>query len=93
MGKRKTNLCFMLEFVRRFIDGEITRFDFEMDFNYEFIKRYDKMCNEDEEAAEFFVYKISDVFDEGEKMDDASFIEELRDGYELVTDIMNGVAF
>lgn len=83
----------MLEFVRRFIDGEITRFDFEMDFNYEFIRRYDKMCNEDEEAAEFFVCKISDVFDESENMDNASFAEKLRDGYELVTDIMNGDAF
>lgn len=53
MAKRKSipNLAFMMEFTRKFIDEEINRLSFELDFNHFLIKRYDAMYDENPDAA------------------------------------------
>ena len=45
MAKRKygKNIAFMMEFVRKFIDEELSRFDITCDFNHHIIQRYDDM--------------------------------------------------
>jgi hypothetical protein len=52
------NINFMMDYVKRYIDREIQRFEFELDFNYHIINRYKKMHLENCEYAEFFSYYI-----------------------------------
>ena len=45
-AKRKTNIRWMMRFIKEIIDGESDRLNFDLDFNYHLIQRYDKMYDE-----------------------------------------------
>ena len=59
-AKRKTNIRWMMRFIKEIIDGESDRLNFDLDFNYHLIRRYDKMYDEDPEAAEVFAERVGD---------------------------------
>lgn len=95
MAKKKSiaNIAFMMEFVRKFIDSEMDRLEFDIDFNYHLIQRFNKMESENSEAAYAFAERISDLVDKSDDMDTEDLRDELCDGFDLVLDILNGVAY
>ena len=64
MAKRKygKNIAFMMEFVRKFIDEELSRFDITCDFNHHIIQRYDDMYDENPEIAEIIGIPLGTVY-------------------------------
>ena len=83
----------MMRFIKEIIDGESDRLNFDLDFNYHLIQRYDKMYDEDPEAAEVFAERVGDVCDRTDELSDDELRDELMDAYELIEDILNGVAY
>ena len=57
---KKPNISFMKSYVRKFINGKMERWEFDLDFNRHFIERYDKMYREDPDFAEAFAFYISE---------------------------------
>lgn len=92
-AKRKTNIRWMMRFIKEIIDGESDRLNFDLDFNYHLIQRYDKMYDEDPEAAEAFAERVGDLCDRTDELSDDELRDELMDAYELIEDILNGVAY
>ena len=43
----KTNINFMMRYVKAYLDGKKKRWEFELDFDYEMNSRWDDMCRED----------------------------------------------
>ena len=92
-AKRKTNIRWMMRFIKEIIDGESDRLNFDLDFNYHLIQRYDKMYDEDPKAAEVFAERVGDLCDRTDELSDDELRDELMDAYELIEDILNGVAY
>jgi hypothetical protein len=92
MAKKKygENISFMMEFVRKFIDGELSRFDINCDFNYHIIQRYDTMYDENPEIAEVIGMDMGDIVDNSDNMTDNELRDALCEPYDLVMDIING---
>ena len=95
MTKKKygKNIAFMMEFVRKFIDEELSRFDITCDFNYHVIQRYDAMYNENPEIAEVIGRDMGDIIDNSDNMTDDELRDALCEPYDLVMDIFNGKAW
>ena len=83
----------MMRFIKEIIDGESDRLNFDLDFNYHLIQRYDKMYDEDSESAEVFAERVGDLCDRTDELSDDELRDELMDAYELIEDILNGVAY
>ena len=56
-------------------------------------EQYDKMYDEDPEAAEVFAERVGDICDRTDELSDDELRDELMDAYELIEDILNGVAY
>lgn len=95
MARKKygTNIAFMMDFVRKFIDEESSRLAFTLDFNHHLIQRYDKMYSENAEADEIFAERIGDIVDHSDKLSDDELRDALYDPYDLVYDIITGKAW
>ena len=92
MAKRKygKNIAFMMEFVRKFIDEELSRFDITCDFNHHIIQRYDDMYDENPEIAEIIGRDMGDIIDNSDHLTDDELRDALCSPYDLVIDIING---
>ena len=95
MARKKygTNIAFMMDFVRKFIDEESSRLAFTLDFNHHLIQRYDKMYSENAEAADIFAERIGDIVDHSDNLNDDELRDALCDPYDLVYDIITGRAW
>lgn len=51
------------------------------------------MYDEDPEDAEVFAERVSDLCDRTDEFSDDELRDELMDAYELIEDILNGVAY
>lgn len=87
------NIAFMMNFVCDFIDERMDRLSFELDFDHYLNEKYDGMYREDPEAAEVFADRIGDIVDMSEKMSDDELRDALCDPYDLVMDILKGIAY
>lgn len=56
-------------------------------------EKYDGMYRENPEAAEVFAERIGDIVDMSEKMTDDEFRDAFCDPYDLVLDILRGIAY
>jgi len=84
-----TNINFMMNFVRSYLDGQMTRLDFELDFQTELLNRYKKMAREDKEYAEVFNEWIAeDGVDAGDGLSDAAFKRLITKQYKEVLGIV-----
>ena len=92
-AKRKTNIRFMMRFIKEIIDGESDRLNFDLDFNYHLIQRYDKMYNEDPEATEVIAEYVGDLCDRSDEFTDDELRDKLIDAYELIEDVLNDTAY
>ena len=93
--KRKygKNIAFMMEFVRKFIDEELSRFNITCDFNHHIIQRYDDMYDENPEIAEIIGRDMGDIIDNSDHLTDDELRDALCSPYDLVIDIINGKAW
>lgn len=91
--KKKPNIKFMMKFIKEILDGESERMNFDLDFNHHLIQRYSKMYAEDPDAAEVFADRIGELCDRTSEFSDDELRDELADEYELIEDILNGVAY
>ena len=60
MPRQKTGLAFMMEFVQGYLDGTISRLDFDLDFNDHLNKHYRKMERETGELADCFAFYLAE---------------------------------
>ncbi len=87
------NIAFMMNFVCDFIDERMDRLSFDLDFDHYLNEKYDGMYKEDPEVAEVFADCIGDIVNMSEKMSDDEFRDALCDPYDLVMDILKGMAY
>ena len=87
------NIAFMMNFVCDFIDERMDRLSFELDFDHYLNEKYDGMHRENKEAAEVFAERIGDIVDASGNMTDDEFRDALCDPYDLVLDILKGIAY
>ena len=57
---RKSNTQLMFDFVLEYIDGDMERMFFDMDFNHYLIKYYPAMERQDSEMAECFAFYLAE---------------------------------
>ena len=85
----KTNINFMMRYVKAYLDGKKTRLDFELDFDYEMNSRWEGMCREDQEYAQVFNDWIAERgVDAGRGLPDNEHKELIGDQYFEVKDIV-----
>lgn len=90
MAKKTSNIDFMMNFVKSFVDGDISAMEFTLDFNYYVIQKFAKMERENPEYAEVFnYYIIEDGYDVGCKLSDDKFHQLMSEQYLEVLDIAN----
>ena len=92
MNKKNAEIMFMLNLVKRFIDGKEDRMFFVGDFNHYLIEKYDDIYDENPEAAYVIGKVIGDVVDMDE-LTDEQLRDRVCDGYNLVLDILSGTAY
>lgn len=83
------NIDFMVGYVKQYLDGNLDRLQFELDFNYHLMKRYKQMCRENREYAELFYDYISEEgVDLGKGLSDMNFKKLIQKQYREVLDIV-----
>ena len=55
---RRTNINAILKMTKKYLDGEMSRIDYELDLPYEVDKRYQTMCKEDADYADLIYYYL-----------------------------------
>ncbi len=79
---KRTNINVALKMVKAYLDGQMERIDFELDFPYEVEKRYRKMCHEDAEYADMMYYYLIECgTDRADGLSDADFRELIQKQY------------
>jgi hypothetical protein len=82
------NNNFMMGYVKQYLDGDINRFEFELDFDYLIMKKFKQMCRENREYAELFYDYISEAgVDAGKNLPDDKFKKLIKKQYNEVKDI------
>ena len=79
------NTIFMLDFIKKIINGELSRLDWNLDFNFYFIEYYPKMCAENLDLAEDFALYFSDLHDESFSLTDKQLIAKLKSNYKKIS--------
>ena len=83
-----TNINYIMDMAKSFLDGEIEIIDFYLDFPYEIEKRYLKMAREDREYAELIfdclVEEGTHTYDE---LSEAQFKRLIRKQYKYIKDV------
>jgi len=87
----RKNINFMMRYVKTYLDGKSQRWEFDLDFDYELMNRWDDMCNENLEYAQLFNDWIAEAgVDAGRKLSDEEYKELIREQYYEVKDIVAG---
>ena len=82
------NIDFMMAYVKEYLDGKKDRWEFDLDFNHELMKRWSKMRREDSEYADVFYEWISeDGVDAGANLSDSEYKKLIRLQYKEVKSI------
>ncbi|OLN24804.1 hypothetical protein [Desulfosporosinus metallidurans] len=83
-----TNINYIMDMSKSFLDGEIDIIDFYLDFPYEIEKRYRKMVREDREYAELiFDYLVEEGTNKYDDLSDAQFKRLIRKQYKYIKDV------
>ena len=76
---KKTGFDFMITFVQEYLDGEMDRLGFDLDFNHYLIKHYPKMERENPDMADCFAFYLAEQgFDRGDGLSDADHKKLIR---------------
>ena len=72
----------MMEFVQEYLDGKMSRLDFDLDFNRYLIKHYPKMERESGELADCFAFYLSEEgVDQTEHLTDTAHKKLIKKQY------------
>lgn len=83
-----TNINFVMDMTKSFLDGEFDIIDFYLDFPYEIEKRYRKMVREDRDYAELiFDYLVEEGTNKYNDLSDAQFKRLIRKQYKYIKDV------
>jgi len=83
-----TNINYIMDMTKSFLDGEIDIIDFYLDFPYEIEKRYRKMVREDRVYAELiFDYLVEEGTNKYNDLSDAQFKRLIRKQYKYIKDV------
>ena len=86
---RRTNINFMMRYVKEYLDGKKKRWEFDVDFDYQLMNRWDAMCDEDSEYAQVFNDWIAeDGVDAGRQLPDDEYMELIGQQYDEVKSIV-----
>jgi len=76
---KNSGLGFMMAFVQKYLDGEMDRLSFDLDFSHCLIKHYPKMERECGELAECFdFYLAEEGYDQVQHLSDAAHKKRIR---------------
>lgn len=83
-----TNINYVMEMTKSFLDGEIDCMSYFLDFPYEVVKRYKKMVREDRDYAEL-IYEclLEEGTDQFNELSDAQFMKLIRKQYKYIKDV------
>ena len=91
---KKSALETMIAFVQAYLDGAISRLDFELDFNHEMIKLYPKMERENSQIADcFYFYLAEEGVDQAMALSDAAHKKLIRKQFKEFTAAMRDGMF
>jgi hypothetical protein len=83
-----TNINYIMDMAKSFLDGEIDIIDFYLDFPYEIQKRYRKMVREDRDYAELiFDCLVEDGTNKYDELSEAQFKRLIRKQYKYIKDV------
>ena len=83
-----TNINYIMDMTKSFLDGEIDCISYWLDFPYEIEKRYRKMVREDREYAELiFDYLVEEGTNKYDDLNDAQFKKLIRKQYKYIKDV------
>ena len=76
---RKSGTEFMMDFVREYLDGEMDRLGFDLDFNHYLIKYYPTMERKNRRLAECFNFYLAEQgFDQALSLSDIEHKKLIR---------------
>ena len=83
-----TNINYIMDMTKSFLDGEIDSIGYWLDFPYEIEKRYRKMVREDREYAELiYDYLVEEGTDKYNDLTEAQFKKLIRKQYKYIKDV------
>ena len=83
-----TNINYIMDMTKSFLDGEIDSISYWLDFPYEIEKRYRKMVREDREYAELiYDYLVEEGTDKYNDLTEAQFKKLIRKQYKYIKDV------
>jgi hypothetical protein len=83
-----TNIDFVMNMAKSFLDGEIDCMTYFLDFPYEVGKRYHKMLREDREYVDLILEcLVEEGTDKFNKLSDDQFEKLIRKQYKYITDV------
>lgn len=79
MPRQKSGLAFMMEFVQKYLDGTLSRLDFDLDFNDHLKQHFRKMERETGELADCFAFYLAEEgYDMAQDLSDADHKKLIR---------------
>jgi hypothetical protein len=85
---RMTNIDFVMNMTKSFLNGEIDCMTYFLDFPYEVEKRYPKMLQENREYADLILeYLLEGGTDRFNNLSDAQFKKLIRKQYKYIQDV------
>lgn len=83
-----TNIDFLMNMTKSFLDGKIDCMTYFLDFPYEVETRYRKMLREDREYADLILEcLVEEGTDQFNKLSDAEFKKLIRKQYKYILDV------
>lgn len=83
-----TNINYILDMTKSFLDGEIDSISYWLDFPYEIEKRYRKMVREHRDYAELiFDYLVEEGTNKYDDLSDEQFKRLIRKQYKYIKDV------
>lgn len=83
-----TNINYMMDMTKSFLDGEIDCISYWLDFPYEIEKRYRKMVREDRDYAELiYDYLVEEGTNKYNDLSDDQFKKLIRKQYKYIKDV------
>jgi hypothetical protein len=80
----------MMDYVEEYLEGKLSRLDFDLDFSYNLMEHYPKMERENSELAECFNFYIAEQgFDKAMRLTNAEHKKLLRKQFDKFMSIMH----
>ena len=87
-----TNINFVMDMTKSFLDGEIECVSYSLDFPYEVEMRYRKMAREDQEYADLiFDCLVEEGTNKFNELSDVQFKSLIRKQYKFIKEVITGV--